>query len=141
MQTRSDRSRPDAKPIRTEPDFIQAVSDPSLLNAKPIRPDPDPMQTRSDPSRPDANPIRAEPDFTQTVSDPSRPDAKPSDSKYKSLNGQGGIPIFRVGSDLVCIGSLSDSRCHSLNGHEQFPDSLAPTNQKEKTNQNPMNSF
>ena len=63
MQTRPDRSRPDAKPIRAVPDFIQSVSDKSRPDAKPIRPETDPMRTRSDRSRPDATPIRAEPNF------------------------------------------------------------------------------
>jgi hypothetical protein len=35
----------------------------------------------------------------------------PSDSRYKSLSGQGGNPIFRVGSNIFRIGSPSDSRC------------------------------
>ena len=45
----------------------------------------------------------------------------PSDSRYKSLSGRCGNPLFGLGSNMFRIGSFSDSRCQSLTGQNQFP--------------------
>jgi hypothetical protein len=60
------------------------------------------------------SPIDCPPEHHNLGSDTSRI-GSPSDSKYKSLIGQGGNPISRVGSNIVRIGSPSDSGCQKLN--------------------------